>query len=111
MVTPRTLRGPNMNALSETYSLTPVRFNSQALLTTPRKQPRHVAKVPYKVLDAPELADDFYLNLVDWGNQGNLGVGLGQCVYMWNANNGAVTKLLELPDDTVTSVNWMQRVG
>lgn len=27
---------------------------------------RKIAERPYKVLDAPNLSDDFYLNLVDW---------------------------------------------
>jgi len=27
---------------------------------------RKIAERPYKVLDAPALSDDFYLNLVDW---------------------------------------------
>jgi cell division cycle 20-like protein 1, cofactor of APC complex len=81
------------------------------MLLSPRKQPRAVSKVPYKVLDAPDLADDFYLNLVDWGSQNVLGVGLGQCVYMWNSQSGRVTKLCELNDDSVTSVNWIQRVS
>ncbi len=27
---------------------------------------RKIAEKPYKVLDAPALSDDFYLNLVDW---------------------------------------------
>lgn len=81
------------------------------MLLSPRKQPRAVSKVPYKVLDAPELADDFYLNLVDWGSTNILGVGLGSCVYMWNSASGLVTKLCDLgTDDNVTSVSWIQRV-
>lgn len=99
-----------MNVNSELYSVSPVKFSSQKMLLSPRKTPRSVSKVPYKVLDAPDLADDFYLNLVDWGSQNILGVGLGQCVYMWNSASGRVTKLCELPDDNVTSVNWIQRV-
>jgi cell division cycle 20-like protein 1 (cofactor of APC complex) len=103
--------GPNMDTRSEIYSLSPVRYDSQKMLLSPRKQPRAVSKVPYKVLDAPELADDFYLNLVDWGSTNILGVGLGSCVYMWNSNSGKVTKLCDLgADDTVTSVSWIQRV-
>lgn len=103
--------GPNLNPHSEIYSLSPVKQSSQKMLLTPRRQPRAVSKVPYKVLDAPDLADDFYLNLVDWGNTNILGVGLGSCVYMWNSQSGKVTKLCELNDDSVTSVNWIQRVG
>ncbi|KAF1815458.1 WD40 repeat-like protein [Eremomyces bilateralis CBS 781.70] len=101
--------GPNINPNSEIYSLSPVKQSSQKMLLTPRRQPRAVSKVPYKVLDAPDLADDFYLNLVDWGNTNILGVGLGSCVYMWNSQSGKVTKLCELNDDSVTSVNWIQR--
>jgi cell division cycle 20-like protein 1, cofactor of APC complex len=101
----------NLNARSDIYSLSPVKYSSQRMLLSPQKTPRAVAKVPYKVLDAPDLADDFYLNLVDWGSQNMLGVGLGSCVYMWNSNTGRVTKLCELNDDTVTSVNWIQRVS
>nr|GEV68724.1 protein fizzy-related 2 [Tanacetum cinerariifolium] len=33
-----------------------------------------------KVLDAPALQDDFYLNLVDWSSNNVLAVGLGNCV-------------------------------
>ncbi|KAH8155720.1 uncharacterized protein LAJ45_00730 [Morchella importuna] len=108
--TPQTRHGPNVDTRSEIYSLSPVRFDSQRMLLSPRKQPRAVSKVPYKVLDAPELADDFYLNLVDWGSTNILGVGLGSCVYMWNSASGMVTKLCDLgTDDKVTSVSWIQR--
>ena len=110
--TPFTKRvGPiNLNARSDLYSVSPIHFSSQSILQSPRKQPRPIAKVPYKVLDAPELADDFYLNLVDWGSANILGVGLGSCVYMWNSSSGKVTKLCELDDnDLVTSVSWIQR--
>lgn len=107
--TPQSRHGPNLNARSEIYSLSPVRFGSQQMLLSPRKQPRAVSKVPYKVLDAPDLADDFYLNLVDWGSSNVLGVGLGSSVYMWNSQSGRVNKLCELQDDTVTSVSWIQR--
>lgn len=108
--TPRSQHGPNLNVRSELYSLSPIRYDSQRILETPRKQPRYVNKVPYKVLDAPDLQDDFYLNLVDWGSSNVLGVGLGNSVYMWNSQTGRVTKLCELKDDTVTSVSWIQRV-
>ncbi|PKS11630.1 hypothetical protein jhhlp_001781 [Lomentospora prolificans] len=107
--TPQSRHGPNLDTRSELYSLSPVRFGSQQMLLSPRKQPRAVSKVPYKVLDAPELADDFYLNLVDWGSANVLGVGLGSSVYMWNAQTSRVNKLCTLEDDTVTSVSWIQK--
>jgi len=92
------------------YSLTPVSQASQNLLLTPRKVTRHISKTPYKVLDAPELQDDFYLNLVDWSSTNQLSVGLGSCVYLWSACNSRVTRLCDLgPFDSVTSVSWMQK--
>lgn len=113
-LTPRSLsrseRGPNINARSEIYSLSPVKRSSQSMLLSPRKTPRTVSKVPYKVLDAPELADDFYLNLVDWGSGDILAVGLGDCVYLWNRETGRVNQLCKLDGDNVTSVSWIQRV-
>ncbi|KAK5133014.1 hypothetical protein LTR08_008301 [Meristemomyces frigidus] len=107
--TSRSERGPNINARSEIYSLSPVKHSSQTMLLSPRKTPRAVSKVPYKVLDAPELADDFYLNLVDWGSGDILAVGLGAAVYLWNRETGKVNQLCSLEGDTVTSVAWIQR--
>ena len=46
-----------------------------------------VPKLPFKVLDAPQLKDDFYLNLLDWSSQNILAVGLGTAVYIWSASN------------------------
>lgn len=40
----------------ERYSVSPVRYESQKLLLSPRKATRLLSKVPFKVLDAPELA-------------------------------------------------------
>jgi len=114
-ITPRSIsrsdRGPNVNPRSDIYSLSPVRYSSQKLLLSPRKAPRAVSKVPYKVLDAPELADDFYLNLVDWGNSNVLAVGLGDSVYLWNSETGKVDLLVKLEDEHVTSVGWIQKVS
>ncbi|KAI5288757.1 substrate-specific activator of APC-dependent proteolysis [Ascosphaera aggregata] len=99
----------NFNMQSDLYSLSPIRLGSQRLLQSAKKQPRYINRVPYKVLDAPELADDFYLNLVDWGSSNIVGVGLGDSVYMWDASSGEVTNLCKLNDDIVTSVSWIQR--
>ncbi|KAK5111121.1 hypothetical protein LTR62_005320 [Meristemomyces frigidus] len=107
--TSRSERGPNINARSEIYSLSPVKHSSQTMLLSPRKTPRAVSKVPYKVLDAPELQDDFYLNLVDWGSGDVLAVGLGPSVYLWSRETGKVNQLCQLEGDTVTSVSWIQR--
>ena len=59
------------------YSLSPVSKSSQWLLLSPRKSARKIPKAPFKILDAPDLQDDFYLNLLDWSSQNVLSVGLG----------------------------------
>lgn len=46
------------------------------------------------MLDAPQLQDDFYLNLVDWSPQNVLAVGLGSCVYLWSACTSKVGSLM-----------------
>ena len=85
--------------------MSPVRAQSQQLLESPRRKLRSVCKTPYRVLDAPELADDFYLNLVDCSSTNVLGVSLGSCVYLWTAHG--VSKLCDLSpsNDTISSVS------
>lgn len=76
----------------------------------PVSKSRTIPKTPYKVLDAPALQDDYYLNLVDWSQQNDLVVGLQSCVYIWSATSSKVTKLYDLGgSDSVTSVSWAQR--
>jgi len=63
--------------------------------------------VPIKVLDAPALQDDYYLNLIDWSSQNFLAVGLSSSVYLWNAANSKVNKLCDLgAADSTTAVGW-----
>lgn len=96
---------------SSSYSLSPLSAKSQKLLRSPRKTTRKISRIPFKVLDAPELQDDFYLNLVDWSSQNVLSVGLGSCVYLWSACTSQVTRLCDLSGDgnSVTSVAWNER--
>uniref|UniRef100_A0A452TP46 Fizzy and cell division cycle 20 related 1 n=1 Tax=Ursus maritimus TaxID=29073 RepID=A0A452TP46_URSMA len=93
------------------YSLSPVSNKSQKLLRSPRKPTRKISKIPFKVLDAPELQDAFYLNMVDWSSLNVLSVGLGTCVYLWSACTSQVTRLCDLSveGDSVTSVGWSER--
>ena len=57
----------------------------QPITQNSTKPVRKIAKVPFKVLDAPQLQDDFYLNLVDWSSSNVLAVGLSGSVYIWSA--------------------------
>ncbi|CAD1809232.1 WD domain, G-beta repeat family protein [Candida parapsilosis] len=105
---PKKSRPVSRDLQQELYSLSPVRQESQKFLLSPQKKARAIAKVPYRVLDAPELSDDFYLNLVDWGQQDVLAVGLGDSVYLWDGSTQSVDRLCNLSNkDKVTSLNWI----
>ncbi len=57
-------------------------------------QKRYISKNPFKVLDAPFLQDDYYLNVVDWCKNNTLAVGLANCIYTWNYQSNSVQKLI-----------------
>ncbi|POM61746.1 hypothetical protein PHPALM_29202, partial [Phytophthora palmivora] len=77
-----------------------------------KKLNRHVPSAPIKVLDAPELMNDYYLNLLSWGANNILAVALGQCVYLWNAVSGEINELMGLDgDEYVSSVQWSDAAG
>jgi len=61
-----------------------------------------------RVLDAPDILDDYYLNLLDWGSSNVLAIALGTTVYLWDACSGSTSELVTVDDDKgpVTSVNW-----
>jgi len=48
---------------------------------------RQISNIPEKILDAPDIVDDFYLNILEWGVNNVLSVGLQNKVYLWNASN------------------------
>jgi cell division cycle protein 20 (cofactor of APC complex) len=73
----------------------------------PKKAFRAVPQQPERILDAPDLVDDYYLNLLDWGSTNSVAVALNQTVYLWNASSGDIQELLSTQgDDYVTSLNW-----
>lgn len=66
--------------------------NPMRVLYTQAKTPasvkscnRYIPQQPDRILDAPDIVDDYYLNLLDW-NKGNvLAAALGTHVYLWDA--------------------------
>jgi WD40 repeat protein len=80
--------------------------NTAAAMGT-RKPTRKIPKNPFKILDAPSLQDDYYLNLVDWSHSNVLSVALCSSVYLWSACTSKVTRLCDLGSgDMVTSISW-----
>lgn len=74
-----------------------------------KKAFRAIASTPERILDAPDLLDDYYLNLMDWSPQNLLAIALGPCVYLWNAETSSIDLLCESsdPENLITSVKWM----
>lgn len=70
---------------------------------------RRIATAPERVLDAPGLVDDYYLNLLDWSSGNQVAIGLERSVYVWSAESGTVNSLLECDASTyISSVKWSQ---
>lgn len=70
------------------------------------KKKRNIQKTPYKIVPVPNLRDDFYLNLIDWGQNNNIAVGLHNSIYVWSACSSKVQKVYESEDsqDYICSV-------
>ncbi|GMP23773.1 hypothetical protein CsSME_00001250 [Camellia sinensis var. sinensis] len=76
--------------------------------TNNTKQYRNFPKKEARILDAPRLKDDYYLNIMDWGKNNILAIALGSEVYMWNAENSNTQKLFQVDrgNDYPSSVAW-----
>jgi len=70
---------------------------------------RHIASTPERILDAPDILDDYYLNLLHWSSTNMLAVSLAGRVYVWNADTGSIDMLCETrnEEDVYTSIRWM----
>jgi cell division cycle protein 20 (cofactor of APC complex) len=73
---------------------------------------RHIPSAPSRILDAPDILDDYYLNLLSWSSTNILAVCLSQTVYLWNAASGDINELCTLGgEDYVSSIQWVQQGG
>ncbi|KAJ3295836.1 ubiquitin-protein transferase activating protein [Borealophlyctis nickersoniae] len=69
------------------YCFTPNRTGSP---TPPR---RDIPKTAERILDAPGLKNDYYINVLDWSSRNVVLVGLGSKCYVWD---GATQKVEEV---------------
>lgn len=81
-------------------------YNENRLRNFKSRTFRVIPQTPERILDAPELLDDFYLNLLDWSALNIMTVALGNTVYLWNADTGSITQLYTCAEQNniVTSV-------
>ena len=78
---------------------------------------RKINLSPERILDAPNLVDDYYLNLLEWGRVNLLAVALGSEIYLWNGESLETSLLMSTVADNnpilenninnITSLSWM----
>lgn len=76
-------------------------------------QRRRIATTPERVLDAPGMEDDYYLNLLDWSTTNLVAIALSDAVYIWNAESGEVACLCTLSteeEDSTTAPEFVTSV-
>jgi len=83
-------------------------YNHKSCRTPTSPKVRKISPTPEKVLDAPEIVDDYYLNLLDWNKDNLLAVALKDTVYLWNAGTGCIKRLVQTedPENIITSVSF-----
>uniref|UniRef100_A0A8C7ZU66 Cell division cycle 20 homolog n=1 Tax=Oryzias sinensis TaxID=183150 RepID=A0A8C7ZU66_9TELE len=81
---------------------------SQGSTPASTKKTRYISSTPDRILDAPDLRNDFYLNLLDWGSHNILAVALHNSVYLWDATKGDIILLMrmEREEDYICSLSW-----
>ncbi|CAN6486949.1 unnamed protein product [Victoria cruziana] len=72
------------------------------------KPRRHIPQSAERTLDAPDLVDDYYLNLLDWSSNGVLAIALSHSLYLWDASEGTVSELMSIDENNgpITSISW-----
>ena len=81
---------------------------------------RKINLTPERILDAPNLVDDYYLNLLEWGASNILAVALGPEIYLYNGDTSETSLLMSilqeenenmnnsiLNNNIITSLSWM----
>ncbi|VVA99393.1 unnamed protein product [Arabis nemorensis] len=98
------------NKPSTPVQLLPRDHHSAFLHKQPKsvKPRRRIPQDPERTLDAPDIHDDFYLNLLDWGSANVLAIALRHTVYLWDASTGSTSDLVTVDEEKgpVTSINW-----
>ncbi|KAM0678091.1 ubiquitin-protein transferase activating protein [Binucleata daphniae] len=65
-------------------------------LRSKRLLSRTISHEPNKILDAPGVIDDFYMNILDWSYTNKVSIALGDTLYQYDYNTKNVNKLLQL---------------
>lgn len=85
-------------------------FSSSYLFSIPtmeersrRVEQRAIETAPYRILDAPGLIDDYYLNLLDWTSS-RIAIALGDTCYCYNVDTKDVSEIFSTPSSYITGI-------
>lgn len=69
---------------------------------------RSLPMKPFKILDAPDMEDDYYKQIFHWSPINNkIAVGLNNAVFIWDANKQRASQLCEfLEYEELCSLRW-----
>ncbi len=77
---------------------------------------RKISNKPDKVLDAADICDDFYYNLIDWSVRNQVAIALRSSAYIWDCETAEVGELVDMlaqPErlgggeaSTITCLKW-----
>ncbi|CAB9513400.1 cycle protein 20 homolog [Seminavis robusta] len=105
-------KGDTVNNLSVLYSASASATQKKA---STKLVNRSIPSAPSRILDAPGMMDDYYLNLLSWSDTNVLAVALTDTVYLWNASSGDIQELCTIEgggqDAHISSVQWVQQGG
>ncbi|CAM0957190.1 unnamed protein product [Alopecurus aequalis] len=84
-----------------------LRADAASIQAKPKPR-RIIPQTAEKIMAAPDLIDDYCLNLLDWGSRNMLSIALENTIYLWDASNGSISELATVHEDDgpVSSVSW-----
>lgn len=95
----------NLSDLFGSKAKRPSSFTNSYLFSIPtmterskRVEQRVIESAPYKILDAPGLIDDYYLNLLDWSSN-RIVIALGDACYSYNVDTKEVSEIFRASQD------------
>lgn len=79
-------RKPSIDRYTKSYGFDNTNYIQTQSLTPRYKriEKRNISTNPYKILDAPNIFADYYLNILDWNKNNIVSIGLGDELYLYD---------------------------
>ena len=105
-----TKNSENLDPSCSSSSITALTMSTEAKkLFSPVQQ--HSPKIPVspvRILDAPSLENDFYLNILDYSSKNVISLVLGDSVYLWHEGKSTPVYTCQYDDYVPTSLGFNQ---